>query len=78
MVVWPLWKALKKQEEEQFYRELGSIDKKGTEAIMQITTSWYEKSRAEGLAEGMEKGKIEGKQDVICKFMARKFGVKIK
>jgi len=33
---------------------------------MQITTNWYEKGR--------EEGKIEKAQEVICKFLARRFG----
>jgi len=33
---------------------------------MQITASWHEKGRAEG--------KIEGKQEAICKLLARRFG----
>ncbi|MEW5899208.1 MAG: hypothetical protein AB1652_08580 [Bacillota bacterium] len=48
-------------EEEQLYQELGRIDQKGAELIMQITTSWH------------EKGKIEGKIEDICKFMVRRF-----
>ena len=70
------------------FTEESRTDSNGTlrfnsgEAIMQITTSWHEKGRAEGLAENMEKGRIEGriegKQDVICKFMARRGCPKIR
>jgi len=34
---------------------------------LQVTTSWHEKGRIEG--------KIEGRQEVICKFLAAKFGM---
>ncbi|MCL6447532.1 MAG: hypothetical protein K6U04_05165 [Armatimonadetes bacterium] len=36
-----------------------------------VSRAWSEKIRAESLA----KGKIEGKQEVICKFLARRFGL---
>ncbi|SHJ68157.1 hypothetical protein SAMN02745219_03092 [Desulfofundulus thermosubterraneus DSM 16057] len=46
---------------------------------MQMTTSWYEKGRAEGRAkgraEGRVEGKIEAKREVMCKYLARRFGV---
>ncbi|HAG09137.1 MAG TPA: hypothetical protein DCK87_06235 [Desulfotomaculum sp.] len=48
---------LSRQEEEQLSQELGRIDQREADIIMQITTSWH------------EKGKIEG----ICKFMTRRF-----
>ena len=48
---------LNKQEEEQLNQELGKINQKEAELIMQVTTSWH------------EKGKIED----ICKFMVRRF-----
>ncbi len=65
---------LNREEEEQLYRELGKMDKKEVDAIMQITTSWHEKGRAEGLAEGRAEGKIKAKQEVICRYLARRFG----
>jgi len=52
---------LNRREEEQLYQELGRIDQKGAELIVQITTSWH------------EKGKIEKAQEAICKFMVRRF-----
>ncbi len=73
---------LNREEEERLYRELGKMDKKEVDAIMQITTSWHEKGRAEGLAEGraegraegLAEGKIKAKQEVICRYLARRFG----
>ncbi|HHW39694.1 MAG TPA: transposase, partial [Syntrophomonadaceae bacterium] len=85
---------LNREEEEQLYRELGKMDKKEVDAIMQITTSWHEKGRAEGRAEGLVEGRAEGraeglaegraeglaegkikaKQEVICRYLARRFG----
>ena len=52
---------LNKQEEEQLNQELGKINQKEAELIMQVTTSWH------------EKGKIEGKIEAICKFITRRF-----
>lgn len=63
------------QEEEEFYRELDKMDQKEALAIMQITTSWHEKGRLEGRIEGKIEGKIEKTQEIICKFLARRFGV---
>ncbi|OAT79298.1 Rpn family recombination-promoting nuclease/putative transposase [Desulfotomaculum copahuensis] len=63
---------LNRSEEVQYNRELGKLDRKEVEMIMQITTSWHEKGRAEGRAEG----KVEAKQEVICKYLVRKFGGK--
>ncbi len=60
---------LNSQEEEQLFQELGRINQKEADLIMQITTSWHEKGKIEGKAEG----KIEGKIEAVCKFMARKF-----
>lgn len=61
---------LNRQEEEEFYREMDRIDQKEAKAIMQITTSWHEKGRTEG--------KLEAKQEVICKYLTRRFGLDCK
>ncbi|SHJ37764.1 Rpn family recombination-promoting nuclease/putative transposase [Desulfofundulus thermosubterraneus] len=63
---------LNREEEEQYNRELGKLDSKEVGAIMQITTSWHEKGRAEGRAEG----RVERTREIICKYLARKFGKK--
>ncbi|SHF33560.1 hypothetical protein SAMN02745218_02005, partial [Desulfofundulus australicus DSM 11792] len=63
---------LNREEEEQLYRELGKMDKKEVDAIMQITTSWHEKGRAEGRVEG----RVEKAREIICKYLSRKFGDK--
>ena len=42
---------LNQQEEEQLKRELGKIDQKEADLIMQITTSWHEKGKIEGKIE---------------------------
>ncbi|WP_238456457.1 DUF4351 domain-containing protein [Desulfotruncus arcticus] len=73
---------LNREEEEQYNRELGKLDRKEVDVIMQITTSWHEKGRAEGLAEGREEGRAEGRaegrvertREIICKYLTRKFG----
>ncbi|MGB9805023.1 MAG: DUF4351 domain-containing protein, partial [Desulfofundulus sp.] len=67
---------LNREEEEQLYRELGKMDKKEVDAIMQITTSWHEKGRAEGRAEGRMEGRMEKAREIICKYLSRKFGDK--
>ncbi|BAF60487.1 hypothetical protein PTH_2306 [Pelotomaculum thermopropionicum SI] len=50
---------LNRKEEEEFSLELGKINREEAEAIMQITTSWHEKGRAEGIKEGIKEGKLE-------------------
>jgi len=61
---------LSQEEEERLNYELGRIDKKEAETIMQITTSWHERGRIEGRMEG----RIEKSQEIICKYLSRKFG----
>ncbi|MEW6064755.1 hypothetical protein P378_20105 [Desulforamulus profundi] len=53
--------GLNREEEAEFYLELAKMDRKEAEAIMQITTSWHEKGRAEGLMEGIKEGIKEGR-----------------
>lgn len=69
---------LNREEEEQYNRELGKLDSKEVDVIMQITTSWHEKGRAEGRAEGRTEGRAEGRvertREIICKYLIRKFG----
>ncbi len=55
---------LNPEEEAALHRELAQIDRREVEAIMQITTSWHEKGRAEGKLEGIKEGKLEGKLEV--------------
>jgi len=56
---------LSHEEEAEYQMELAKMDRKEAETIMQITTSWHEKGRAEGKLEGkiegIKEGKIEGK-----------------
>ena len=70
---------LNQEEEGQLYYELGKIDKKEADTIMQITTSWHEKGRmegrVEGRVEGRTEGRIEGGQDAICKYLVTRFKV---
>jgi predicted transposase/invertase (TIGR01784 family) len=71
---------LNREEEEQYNRELGKLDSKEVDVIMQITTSWHEKGRAQGRAEGRAEGRVEGnieaKREVISKYLDRRFGRK--
>lgn len=39
---------LSQEEEDQLYSELGKLDRRETDIIMQITISWHEKGRIEG------------------------------
>ena len=66
---------LNQEEEGQLYYELGKIDKKEADTIMQITTSWHEKGRMEGRVEGKMEGRIEGGQDAICKYLVTRFKI---
>lgn len=50
---------LNREEEVQFHIEMAKINKKEAELIMQITTSWHEKGRAEGIKEGIKEGEIK-------------------
>lgn len=59
---------LNREEEEQYNWELGTLDLKEVDIIMQITTSWHEKGRAEG--------NIEARREVIRKYLDRRFGKK--
>jgi len=52
---------LSREEEAEFQLEIAKMERKEARAIMQITTSWHEKGRAEGKMEGIKEGKIEGK-----------------
>ena len=76
---------LNREEEERLYIELGKMDKREANIIMEITTSWHEKGRLEGIREGIREGMREGiregeikgelraKQDAICKYMVTRF-----
>ncbi|GBF33131.1 hypothetical protein DCCM_2228 [Desulfocucumis palustris] len=50
---------LNHEEEEQYNLELGKLDRKEVDQIMQITTSWHEKGRAEGIREGIKEGETK-------------------
>ncbi|WP_406678464.1 Rpn family recombination-promoting nuclease/putative transposase [Moorella sp. ACPs] len=69
---------LSQEEEERLNCELGRIDKKEAETIMQITTSWHERGRMEGLMEGrmegLKEGRMEAQKETILKYLSRRFG----
>ena len=52
---------MNRQEEQRFQQELGKIDEKEASAIMQMTTPWHEKGRAEGKLEG----KVEDAKNML-------------
>ena len=70
---------LNQKEEEDFFRELEKLDWKEVDSIVQITTSWHKKGKTEGMALGKAEGKAEGKieqsQEIICKYLTRRFGM---
>ena len=51
---------LSHEEEAVFQLEIAKMERKEARAIMQITTSWHEKGRAEGKIQGIKEGKIQG------------------
>ncbi|AOQ22677.1 hypothetical protein MTAT_26810 [Moorella thermoacetica] len=73
---------LSQEEEERLNCELGRIDKKEAETIVQITTSWHERGRMEGLIEGrmeglkegLKEGRMEAQKETILKYLSRRFG----
>ena len=54
---------LNEEEEKQVEAEIGKIDAKEVEVIMEITTSWEQKGRVRGRAEG----KVEGQADLLIR-----------
>jgi len=61
---------LNREEEEQYNRELGKLNRKEVDQIMQITTSWHEKGRAEGIKEGETKKALETARAALKKGLA--------
>ncbi len=66
---------LNQQEEEEFSLELGKLDWKEADIIVQITTSWHERGRTVGKAEGKIEGKVERTQEIIYKYLTNRFGM---
>jgi hypothetical protein len=61
---------LNSNEEALFQSELGTMETREQEQIMQITTSWKE----QGIVEGREQGIIEGQSSTILRLLNRKLG----
>jgi len=66
---------LNDREEEQFQWELEKLDPKEVEVIMQITTSWHEKGRAAGIAEGKAEGKKERDMEIARKALQMGYSI---
>jgi len=62
------------EEEEKLAEELGRIERKEAEAIMQLTTSWHEKGRMEGRLEGRLEGELKESRAAIREFLENRFG----
>ncbi|RKD25793.1 transposase [Ammoniphilus oxalaticus] len=54
---------LSRQEEQQFEQELNKLKPEEAKQMMEITTSWHKKGRAEGRAEGLAEGVAKGKAE---------------
>jgi predicted transposase YdaD len=61
---------LNSTEEALFQSELGKMETREQEQIMEITTSWKE----EGRVEGREEGRVEGQSNTILRLLNRKLG----
>jgi hypothetical protein len=57
---------LNEEEEKQLEAEIGKVDTKEAEKMMEITTSWERKGRAEG--------KAEGQANILVRLLKKKFG----
>jgi hypothetical protein len=62
---------LNETEEKVFQKEIQKLDQKELTTMMQLTTSWHEKGRAEGYLEG----KLEGKSEVVKNMLAKNLAV---
>lgn len=56
---------LNEEEEKQLEAEIGKIDTKEAEKMMEITTSWERKGRVEG--------RVEGQADLLIRLLKKKF-----
>jgi flagellar biosynthesis/type III secretory pathway protein FliH len=61
---------LNSNEEALFQSELGIMETREQEQIMQITNSWKE----QGIVEGREQGIVEGQSSTILRLLNRKLG----
>lgn len=61
---------LDEKEKQQFEQEVQKFGKGKQEAVMELTTSWKE----EGIKQGLERGKLEGKLTMTLQLVAYRFG----
>ena len=61
--------SLSEAEEKQLEAEVGKIDEKEAERMMELTTSWQEKGRKEGRIEG----RVEGQANILVRQLKKKF-----
>ena len=64
-----LARQLNPQEEEELARTISNLEKEEAEKVIQWTTSYHEKGRAEGRKEG----RIEAKREDIAQFLSARF-----
>jgi flagellar biosynthesis/type III secretory pathway protein FliH len=64
---------LNEEEEKQLETEIGKIDIKEAERMMEITTSWEQKGKMAGRAEGRIEGRAEGQADLLIRLLHKRF-----
>lgn len=64
---------LSPQEEQTFQSEIGKLELRQKEAIMQVTTSWEEK----GMEKGMEKGREEERRSIALNMLRKNLPLEI-
>jgi hypothetical protein len=66
---------LNTQEEQVFQLEIGKLDTKDQEGIMQIVTSWMEQGIERGIEQGIERGIEQGERALVLRQLPRRVGV---
>lgn len=65
---------LNETEERMLEKEIGKIDQKEADKMIELTTSWEEKGKTKGRIEGKIEGKLEGQATILIKLLKKKFG----
>jgi hypothetical protein len=60
---------LDETEEKQLEEEMGKMDEKEANRMIEITTSWEEKGRVKGKTEGI----VEGQANILVRLLKKKF-----
>jgi predicted transposase/invertase (TIGR01784 family) len=62
------------QEEQVFQVEVGTLEETEREDLMQIVTSWMERGIEQGIAEGEQRGRVEGERSLVLRQLTRRLG----